>query len=79
MGVDIMDITKWEYETVYVQDMKKINELGRKGWEAFANNPNRHTLIFKRPCGRLHVIEKVNGVEINSTQTQVPNSVDYER
>lgn len=74
-----MDITKWEYETVDSQDIRKINALGKKGWEAFANDPNGHVVILKRPCGRLHVIEKVNGVEINSTQTRVPDSVDYER
>lgn len=72
-----MDITKWEYETV--KDMKKASDLGKKGWEAFGYDTDEHVILLKRPCGRLHVIEKVNGVEINSTQTQVPNSVDYER
>ena len=74
-----MDITKWEYTTIDCRDNKGINELGKKGWEAYGSNEQTGTVLLKRPCGRLHVIEKVNGVEINSTQTRVPDSVDYER
>lgn len=71
-----MDITKWEYVAA---DKKDVEAYGKKGWEAYGYDEQNCQILLKRPCSRLHVIEKVNGVEINSTQTQVPNSVDYER
>ena len=61
-----MEITKWEYETVSTNT--QANELGKKGWEAYGTNATGQ-IMLKRPCGRLRVIEKVNGVEINSTET----------
>ena len=36
---------------------------GKKGWEAYAYDGGNYYL--KRPCGRLKMIEKVNGQEIN--------------
>ena len=67
-----MEITKWEYETI--QGDKAATELGKKGWEAYGVLPNG-MIKMKRPCGRLRVVEKVNGVEINSTDTDRDNGV----
>lgn len=63
-----MEITKWEYKEV---DIREANELGKQGWEGFGSvrRQNGDTYIqVKRPCGRLQVIEKVNGVPINQEQ-----------
>lgn len=68
-----MEITKWEYVTV--QGDTEANDLGKKGWEAYGVNSNG-TVKMKRPCGRLRVVEKVNGVEINSTDTDRDNGVE---
>lgn len=45
-------------------------ELGKQGWEVIGINPmheisGRPNFYLKRPCGRLKMIEKVNGQEIN--------------
>ena len=42
-----------------------MNELGKKGWEAYSYDNINGNILFKRPCGRLKMIEKVNGQEIN--------------
>ena len=58
-----MEITKWEY----LKDMfgeSELNELGKKGWEVCGCDKNG-CVILKRPCGRIQVVEKVNGVEVN--------------
>ncbi len=64
-----MEITKWEYETIRIGEKEKLRDLGRKGWEAFASDNG--SVVLKRPCGRLKVIEKVNGVEINNTDNEI--------
>ena len=64
-----MEITKWEYEYLDANNITKLLELGKKGWEAFA--ADNGMIRLKRPCGRLKVIEKVNGVEINSTDNEI--------
>ncbi len=68
-----MEITKWEIE--YGNSAEKIEKLGQKGWEPFGVQSNG-VIMFKRPCGRLKVIEKVNGVEINNTQTEPDQGID---
>ena len=68
-----MEITKWEYTTV--RGDENANEMGKKGWEAYGIGTTGEVKL-KRPCGRLKVIEKVNGVEINSTDN---NYDTYER
>ncbi len=68
-----MEITKWEIE--YGNSGEKEKQLGQKGWEPFGVLPNG-VIAFKRPCGRLKVIEKVNGVEINNTQTEPDQGID---
>lgn len=68
-----MEITKWEYVTVIGDE--QANDLGKKGWEAYGCNQNG-AIKMKRPCGRLRVVEKVNGVEINSTDTDRDNGVE---
>lgn len=65
-----MEITKWEYELVSSERKEQMNELGKKGWEVVGVNDTGDA-ILKRPCGRLKVIEKVNGVEINSTDNEI--------
>ena len=62
-----MEITKWEYKRIPYDD-KEVAKLGKQGWEAVGTNSDCHVLILKRPCGRLQVIEKVNGVPINQEQ-----------
>lgn len=57
-----MEISKWEYKRI-AWDNEKLAELGKQGWECFGFQDN--TVALKRPCGRLQVIEKVNGVPIN--------------
>lgn len=47
-----------------------LNELGKQGWELVgidvdASNVHYSNFYLKRPCGRLKMIEKVNGQEIN--------------
>ncbi len=48
-----------------------LNELGKKGWEVVGvyvsggGGSIDSNFFLKRPCGRLQVIEKVNGVPIN--------------
>lgn len=68
-----MEITKWEYESV--GSVSEANELGKKGWEAYGTS-KLGSILMKRPCGRLRVVEKVNGVEINSTDTDRDNGVE---
>ena len=58
-----MEITKWEIQSVNIE---KAKELGKQGWEPFGLDGL--TVALKRPCGRLQVIEKVNGVPINQEQ-----------
>lgn len=58
-----MEITKWEYKSATLEQAK---ELGKQGWEGFGYDNS--TILLKRPCGRLQVIEKVNGVPINQEQ-----------
>lgn len=58
-----MEITKWEYKQCNFDQAK---ELGKQGWEGFGYQNG--TMFLKRPCGRLQVIEKVNGVPINQEQ-----------
>ncbi len=73
-----MEITKWEYKDCIDEDRKilveELNKLGKQGWEAFATytHPSGYPnhIILKRPCGRLQVIEKVNGKELNTEQNQ---------
>lgn len=63
-----MEITKWEYKEARMED---ISKLGKQGWEAFAAQKGETGITYvqlKRPCGRLQVIEKVNGVPINQEQ-----------
>ncbi len=63
-----MEITKWEYKEV---EMKEANKLGKEGWEGFGAQRASNGITYvqlKRPCGRLQVIEKVNGVPINQEQ-----------
>ncbi len=51
--------------TGYIDSFLLIaNEMGKKGWEMTTHEINNRP-IFKRPCGRLKMIEKVNGQEIN--------------
>ncbi len=57
-----MEITKWEYISIDWNN-KKLAELGKQGWEGFGYGNG--VVALKRPCGRLRVIEKVNGVPIN--------------
>lgn len=68
-----MEITKWEINSAYGDGEAK--KLGQKGWEPFGVTDNGR-ILFKRPCGRLKVIEKVNGVEINNTQTEPDQGID---
>lgn len=47
-----------------------LNELGKQGWEVVGIDTSREiegrpNFYLKRPCGRLKMIEKVNGQEIN--------------
>lgn len=47
-----------------------LNELGKLGWELVGMDITGSNIIYtnfylKRPCGRLKMIEKVNGQEIN--------------
>lgn len=47
-----------------------LNELGKQGWELVGIDVEGSGVIYsnfylKRPCGRLKMIEKVNGQEIN--------------
>lgn len=61
-----MDITKWEYRKVSTQTHEsELDELGKQGWEAFATDSAK--IILKRPCGRIHVNEIANRVEIQQT------------
>ena len=59
-----MEITKWEYKEV--DTIEAANFRGSQGWEAFGVNSRIGKILLKRPCGRLQVIEKVNGVPINN-------------
>lgn len=63
------EITKWEYKIISASSDESVyNELGKQGYEvAGINNVGA---LLKRPCGRLKVIEKVNGKEINPEQSQ---------
>lgn len=69
------EITKWEYITVSKED---ANEYGKQGWEGFGYDSSNSKVLLKRPCGRLKVIEKVNGKEINPEQSQSQDTT-YER
>lgn len=60
-----MELTKWEYMEVSKSDPNNINELGQKGQEPIGSAAGR--IQLKRPCGRIKVIEKENGVEVNNT------------
>ena len=64
-----MEITKWEYKKIPYDD-KEVSALGKQGWEAFGMDSTCHVIALKRPCGRLQVIEKVNGVPINQEQVR---------
>lgn len=71
------EITKWEYKVVSPgSDESVYNELGKQGFEIAGMN-NIGT-VLKRPCGRLKVIEKVNGKEINPEQSKSQDTT-YER
>ena len=77
------EITKWEYTTGDYMNSnlpghKDINELGKQGWEAYGYDSGNGRVLLKRPCGRLKVIEKVNGREINPEQSQSQDTT-YER
>lgn len=50
------------------EDIELLNDLGKKGWEVVGCISSN--IILKRPCGRLQVIEKVNGVPINQKQNR---------
>ena len=53
------EITKWEYKRMAAGfGENDYNELGKQGYEMVGMN--NQWAIFKRPCGRLKVIEKVN-------------------
>ncbi len=69
------EITKWEYKTVFRDE---VNEYGKQGWEGFGYDNVNGNVLLKRPCGRLKVIEKVNGREINPEQSQSQDTT-YER
>lgn len=72
-------ISKHNYNAVFNKDpegySKKsnseiLNELGKQGWEVVGLDTSkeiegRPNFYLKRPCGRLKMIEKVNGQEIN--------------
>ena len=58
-----MEITKWDIEFA---NREKAKELAKQGWEPFGMEGL--SVALKRPCGRLQVIEKVNGVPINQEQ-----------
>ena len=60
-----MEITKWEYREASIDYAK---DLGKQGWEGFGYDSDKKNILLKRPCGRLQVIEKVNGVPINQEQ-----------
>ena len=60
-----MDITKWEYMEAHRDEITKLNELGKQGWEAVGSDNG--TVTLKRPCGRIHVNEIANRVEIQQT------------
>ena len=60
-----MEITKWECKRIDYDD-KEVAALGKQGWEPYGYSNG--TIVLKRPCGRLQVIEKVNGVPINQEQ-----------
>ena len=53
-------------------DIELLNDLGKKGWELVgcpehkSDGSFNSNYFLKRPCGRLQVIEKVNGVPINT-------------
>ena len=71
------EITKWEYKRLGARRGEDdYNELGKQGYEKVGMN--NEWVIFKRPCGRLKVIEKVNGKEINPGQSQSQDTT-YER
>lgn len=71
------EITKWEYKRLQAGfGENDYNELGKQGYEMVGMN--NEWAIFKRPCGRLKVIEKVNGKEINPEQSQSQDTT-YER
>ena len=72
------EITKWEYTTGDYLRNPNINELGKQGWEAFGYDSVNGNVLLKRPCGRLKVIEKVNGREINPEQSKSQDTT-YER
>lgn len=43
------EITQWEYKKVMDWDnVEKLNELGKQGWEA-SGNPNNGSILLKRP------------------------------
>ncbi len=69
------EITKWEYHCA--NSVAIANTYGKQGWEAFGARPDG-TILLKRPCGRLRVIEKVNGKEINPEHNQSQDTT-YER
>lgn len=74
---DMTEITKWEYVKILSGSSEEIfNELGKQGYEV-AGMDNGYALL-KRPCGRLKVIEKVNGKEINPEQSQSQDTT-YDR
>lgn len=63
-----MEITKWEYKEVKFDE---VHKLGKQGWEGFGSTRDGNGIThvqMKRPCGRLQVVEKVNGVPINQEQ-----------
>ncbi len=69
------EITKWEYKIIGSGASESMyNELGKQGYELVGLNND--VALLKRPCGRLKVIEKVNGKEINPEQSQ---DTTYER
>ncbi len=71
------EITKWEYKRISSAcGEDTYNELGKQGYEV-AGMDNGWA-VLKRPCGRLKVIEKVNGKEINPEQSQSQDTT-YER
>lgn len=69
------EITKWEYKGA--STLEDASKYGKEGWEAFGITQNGN-IFMKRPCGRLKVIEKVNGREINPEQSQSQDTT-YER
>ncbi|MCQ2591478.1 MAG: hypothetical protein MJ188_01730 [Treponema sp.] len=64
----VMEIIKWEYKEVRSDTEEDLIKLGKQGWESVLQT-NNGQILFKRPCGKIQVIEKENPAEVEIKQS----------